>query len=64
MPTPPNLRQLLDPSGRVFLVTGGARTLGRAGVLLTGTVVSLTSDAAAYVTGHNFVVGGGFSIWL
>lgn len=48
-----------------FIAAYSARTMqgrmGRDGWDLKGTVLFLVSDAAAYVTGHNLVVDGGFT---
>lgn len=50
-----------------FIRRYGAQTMlgrmGRDGVDLKGAVVYLAGDAAAYVTGHNLVVDGGFTAW-
>lgn len=52
---------------RGFIERYSAKTMlgrmGRDGVDLKGAVVYLASEAAAYVTGHNLVVDGGFTAW-
>lgn len=50
-----------------FLADYSARTplgrMGRDGIDLKGAVLYLASPASDYVTGHNLIVDGGFSIW-
>lgn len=52
-------RQFIDAYSRKAILG----RMGRDGVDLKGAVVYLASDAAAYVTGHNLVVDGGFTVW-
>jgi len=50
-----------------FIADYGDRTavgrMGRDGVDLKGAILFLAAPASDYVTGHNLVVDGGFSIW-
>lgn len=52
---------------RPFVEAYGAKTplgrMGRMGVDIKGVALLLASPAGAYITGQNFVVDGGFSIW-
>jgi NAD(P)-dependent dehydrogenase (short-subunit alcohol dehydrogenase family) len=53
-----HVRELFDLTGRAAIITGGGTHLGRA---MAETLAEL--GAGDWITGQNFVVDGGWSIW-
>jgi NAD(P)-dependent dehydrogenase (short-subunit alcohol dehydrogenase family) len=56
-------RQLSEQFVRDYSDASPLGRMGRDGVDLKGAILFLASPASDYVTGHNLVVDGGFSIW-
>ena len=56
-------RNLSDSFVRDFSERTAMGRMGRDGIDLKGAILFLASPASDYVTGHNLVVDGGFSIW-